>query len=172
MSKDARRLSPSTEPSSFNFMPMECNSRESSFVLSVCVPFCLCVSVCLLPKIFNNLCHKFWTLRYRNFICGMDTQLIKPFQMTRGSMTLWPWFIIVTIILSIANMDNVAVARISVSQPHFVHSPLETRRDRHFISGMEAILVKPFTMIYNKRTILYDFHSGLCAKNSFLQNIT
>ena len=40
------------------FMPPECNSRESSFVLSVCVPFCLCVSVCLLPNFFN-LGHKF-----------------------------------------------------------------------------------------------------------------
>ena len=26
-------------------------------------------------------------------------------------------------------------------------------------------------MIYNKRAILCDFHSGLCAKNCFLQNL-
>ena len=29
-------------------------------------------------------------LRDRNFIFGMHTQLMKPFQMTPGSITLWP----------------------------------------------------------------------------------
>ena len=59
----------------------------------------------------------------------MDTQLMKPFQMTPGSMTLWPSFIIVTIILNIADVDNVAVAGIRASQPIFLHSPLELSHD-------------------------------------------
>ena len=57
MFKDAQRLSPSTEPPSFHAPGMECSSRKSSFVLSVCVPFCLCVSICLLPKNPFNLDH-------------------------------------------------------------------------------------------------------------------
>ena len=32
-----------------------------------------------------------WTVRDRNFIFGMHTPLMTPFQMTQRAMTLWPW---------------------------------------------------------------------------------
>ena len=35
--------------------------------------------------------HNFWTLRDRNIICDMYTQLAKPFLMIPRSMTIWPW---------------------------------------------------------------------------------
>ena len=38
-----------------------------------------------------NIRYKFWTERDRDFIFGMHTRLMMPFQMTRGVMTLWPW---------------------------------------------------------------------------------
>ena len=55
------------------------------FVLSVCV--CVCPSV---AKKFN-LNHNFWTVINIDFIFGIHTQLMKPFQMAPNSMTLWPW---------------------------------------------------------------------------------
>ena len=58
----------------------------------------------LCGKTKNNfiLGHNFWTVRDGDFIFGMNTQLIKPFQMTTRSMTLWPW-LTVTLKLKIAN---------------------------------------------------------------------
>ena len=56
------------------------------FVLYVCL---LYYSVAK-KKIFN-LRHNFWIVRDRDFIFGIHTQLMKPFQMTPRSMTLWPW---------------------------------------------------------------------------------
>lgn len=57
--------------------------------------FCpVCLSVCLfvcLSVVNFNLCHNFWTIRDRDFIFSMHTPLIKYFQMTSRSMTLWPW---------------------------------------------------------------------------------
>ena len=62
-------------------MPMERNSGALVFVLSVWDS---------VKKNFN-LGDNFRTVRDRYFIFGMHTQLIKPFQMTPESMTLWPW---------------------------------------------------------------------------------
>ena len=59
------------------------------FVLSVCLLF-VCLSVCLSVVNFN-LRYNFWTVRDRDFIFGMHTPLMKPFQMTPRSMNLWPW---------------------------------------------------------------------------------
>ena len=55
-------------------------------------PVCLfvCLSVCLSVVNFN-LRYIFWTVRDRDFIYGMHTLLMMPFQMTLRSMTLWPW---------------------------------------------------------------------------------
>ena len=58
------------------------------FVLSVCLFVCL--FVCLSVVNFN-LRYNFWTKRDRDFIFGMHTPLMTPFQMTPRSMTLWPW---------------------------------------------------------------------------------
>ena len=46
-----------------------------------CILFLSCLFVCLSVVNFN-LCCDFWTLRDRDFISGMHTQLIMPFQMT------------------------------------------------------------------------------------------
>ena len=46
------------------------------------------LSVCLSVVIFNIHCN-FWTVRGRDFIFGMHTQLMMPFQMTPRSMTFW-----------------------------------------------------------------------------------
>ena len=51
---------------------------------------CVCLFVCLSVVNFN-LCYNFWTVRDRDFIFGMHTPLIMPFQMTPRSITLWPW---------------------------------------------------------------------------------
>ena len=51
------------------------------FVLSVC-----------LSVVNFNLRYNFWTVRDRDFIFGMHTPLMMPFQMTPRSMTLWPDF--------------------------------------------------------------------------------
>ena len=48
-------------------------------VLSVCLSIC--------GKNFN-IGHNFWTIIDRDLIFGMCTQLMKPFQMKPGSMTL------------------------------------------------------------------------------------
>ena len=55
-------------------------------------PVCLfvCLSVCLSVVNFN-LRFNFWTVRNRDFIYGMHTPLMMPFQMTPRLMTLWPW---------------------------------------------------------------------------------
>ena len=70
------------------------NSEASSFC-----PHCDAVflSVWLWQKNFY-LGYNFWTVRDRDFIFGMHTQLMKPFQMTTRSVTL-----IVAFILKIAN---------------------------------------------------------------------
>ena len=47
----------------------------------------VCLSVCLSVVNFN-ICYNFWTIRGRDFIFGMHTLLMKPFQMTPRSMTL------------------------------------------------------------------------------------
>ena len=54
------------------------------FVLSVCLFVCLSV-------VNFNLRYNFWTVSDRDFIFGMRTPLMMPFQMTPRSMTLWPW---------------------------------------------------------------------------------
>ena len=64
--------------------------------LSVCLFVCLfvCLSVCLfvcLSVVNFNLRYNFWTVRDRDFIFGIHTPLMMPFQMTPRSMTLWPW---------------------------------------------------------------------------------
>ena len=46
--------------------------------------------VCLSVVNFN-LGYSFWTVRDRDFIFGMHTPLMIPFQMTPRSLTLWPW---------------------------------------------------------------------------------
>ena len=46
--------------------------------------FCLCV--CLEKKCFQN----FWTARDRDFIVGMHTELMKPYEMAQGQLT-WQW---------------------------------------------------------------------------------
>ena len=56
------------------------------FVLSVCLSVCL--FVCLSVVNFN-LRYNIWTVRDRDFIFGMHTPLMMPFQMTPRSMTLW-----------------------------------------------------------------------------------
>ena len=56
--------------------------------LSVCLFVCL--FVCLSVVNFN-LRYNFWTIRDRDFIFGMHTPLMTPFQVTPKSMTLWPW---------------------------------------------------------------------------------
>ena len=52
--------------------------------------FLSCLSVCLSVVNFN-LRYNFWTVRDRDFIFGMHTPLMTPFQMTPRSMTLWLW---------------------------------------------------------------------------------
>ena len=58
--------------------------------LSVCF-FCLsvCLSVCLLSTLTFAI--TFELKRGGDFIFGMHTPPMKPFQMTPRSMTLWPW---------------------------------------------------------------------------------
>ena len=53
-------------------------------------PVCLfvCLSVCLSVVNFN-LRYNIWTVRDRDFMFGMHTPLMMPFQMTPRSMTLW-----------------------------------------------------------------------------------
>ena len=72
--------------------------------------FCpVCLSVCLSVVNFN-LRYNFWTIRGRDFIFGMHTPLMIPFQMTPRSMTLWPWLL--TFVLKIAFLDFVATGGI------------------------------------------------------------
>ena len=61
------------------YAPVSNNQGHIVFVLSVC----------LLPTLTFTI--TFWTVRDRDFIFGMHTQLMMPFQMTQRSMTLWPW---------------------------------------------------------------------------------
>ena len=62
--------------------------------LSVCQSVCLsvCGSVTLWQKNFN-LGHNFWTVRDKDFIFGIHTQLMKSFQMIPRSMKLLPWLL-------------------------------------------------------------------------------
>ena len=59
--------------------------------LSVCLSVLfVCLFVCL--SVINfNLRYNFWTVRDRDFIFGMHTPLMMPYQITPRSMTLWPW---------------------------------------------------------------------------------
>ena len=58
------------------------------FVLSVCLFVCLFVCLCVVNF---NLRYNFGAVRDRDFIFGMHTSQMMPFQMTPRSMTLWPW---------------------------------------------------------------------------------
>ena len=49
------------------------------------------LSFCLSVVNFNPR-YSFWTVRGRDFIFGMHTLLMMPFQLTPRTMTLWPWF--------------------------------------------------------------------------------
>ena len=70
--------------------------------------------------------------------------------------------LIVTFILNITNVDYVASAGICVSQPQ-LHSPLEPwDQERQTFYVWYGSCTN-----YNKRAILYDFPSGLCAKIAF-----
>ena len=64
------------------FMPLDRMIGGAVFVLSVCL--------CVLFVNFN-LRYNFWTVRNWDFIFGMHTPLMTPYQITPGSMTLWPW---------------------------------------------------------------------------------
>ena len=55
--------------------------------LPVCLFVCLSLSVCLSVVNFNHR-YNFLTLRERDFIFGMHTIQMTPFQMTPRSMTL------------------------------------------------------------------------------------
>ena len=59
------------------FMPPDRIMGHIVFVLSVC-----------LSVVNFNICYNFWTATGRNFIFGMHTPQIMPFQMTPRSMTL------------------------------------------------------------------------------------
>ena len=73
----------------FRFYAPGSNDRgHIVFVLSVCLSVCL--FVCLSVVNFN-IRYNFWTVRGRDFIFGMHTPLMMPFQMTTRSLTLWPW---------------------------------------------------------------------------------
>ena len=50
------------------------------------IKFLSCLAVTMAKKI--NLCHNFWTIRDRDFIFGMYTQLMNPFQMKPRLMNL------------------------------------------------------------------------------------
>ena len=77
--------------------------------------YCFC-PVCLSVVNFN-ICYNFWTVRGRDFIFGMHTPLIMPFQMTLRSMTFMT--LTLTFALKIAFLDFVAAGGIvSVSQTH------------------------------------------------------
>ena len=52
--------------------------------------FFICLCVCCKKNPFN-LHHNFWTVRDRDFIFGIYTQLMKPFHLTPMSMTSWHW---------------------------------------------------------------------------------
>ena len=66
------------------FMPPDQMIRDILFLSCLFV----CLSVCLSVVNFN-LCYNFWTVRDRDFIFGMHTALMTPFQMAPRSMTLW-----------------------------------------------------------------------------------
>ena len=53
--------------------------------------FVLSVNLWPLQKKPFNFGHNFWTIRERDFIFHVHTQLMKPFKITPRSMTLWPW---------------------------------------------------------------------------------
>ena len=63
------------------FMPLDRMINGIVFVLSVC-----------LSVVNFNHRSNFWTERDTDFILGMHTPLIMPFQMAPRSMTFWPWF--------------------------------------------------------------------------------
>ena len=69
----------------FSCPPPEWNSGASSFC-----PVCDSVSLSVTLWQQNNIGHNIWTVRDRDFIFGMHTQLMKPFQMTPRSMNLQP----------------------------------------------------------------------------------
>ena len=77
----------------FLFMLLDRMIRGILFLscMSVCLFFCLsvCLSVCLLSTLTFAI--TFELKRGGDFIFSMHTPLMKPFQMTPRSMTLWPW---------------------------------------------------------------------------------
>ena len=62
-------------------------SNDRGILFSSCLFVC-CLSVCLSVVNFN-LRYNIWTVRDRDFIFGMHTPLMMPFEMTPRSMTLW-----------------------------------------------------------------------------------
>ena len=87
-------------PIFIDFLPVQSDVPHSLYSISfISMPpdrmigdiLCLsCLFVCLSVVIFN-LRYNIWTVRDRNFIFGMHTPLMMPFQLTPRSMTLWPW---------------------------------------------------------------------------------
>ena len=76
-------------------MPPEWNGGGILFLscLSVTVSVCLSVFLWLCGSVAKNfnLGYNFWTVRDKDFVFGMHVHIMKPFQMTPRSMTLWPW---------------------------------------------------------------------------------
>ena len=76
---------------------------------------------CLSVVIFN-ICYNFWTIRDRDILFGMHTQLMMPFQMTpRYLVTL-----ILTFVLKIVFFRLCCLRGLSVSQTHvfYIHSAI------------------------------------------------
>ena len=67
-------------------------SNDWGILFLSCLSLCLlvCLIVCLSVVNFN-LCYSFLTVRDRDFIFGIHTPLMTPFQMTPRSTTLRPW---------------------------------------------------------------------------------
>ena len=90
----------------FTFEPKEIGLWYYTWIFIIARPFCA-YQIFLFPRIewsgaywfcpvclsvVNfNLRYNFWTVRDRDFIFGMHSPLMMPFQMTPRSMTLWPW---------------------------------------------------------------------------------
>ena len=80
-------------PSSASFSCFKASSILCPRIIwsgAYCFFSCLivCLSVCLSVVNFN-IRYNLWTIR--DFIFGMHTPLMMPFQMTPRLMTLWPW---------------------------------------------------------------------------------
>ena len=78
----------------------------------------VCLSVCLSVVNFD-ICYTFWTVRGRDFIFGIHTLLIMPFQMTPNTKVIDLVTLTLTFAIKIAFLDFVAAGGIvSVSQTH------------------------------------------------------